>query len=276
MKERFKKLKQFLFAIMVFCKQVYRLAKDTFRKRPCENVPYKDLAPVDDAEGTEVQINALKWAVNQTRIRNIALTGPYGLGKSSIIETFLRQNPLIAEKSIRISLATFTEITEEGETIISENLEEGILKQLFYKVKHSSIPQSRYRKLHKIEFWPLFRKTVLCSIAILFLYFIFKPNAFSANYQLILNAGPRIFNWLSKVIGFSINAADGTTIIEKHTLETIALLFFAAFMLGIMACLARIIQLFASRLSLHEVKLPADTTVGMSIWRRPVKIGLIR
>lgn len=262
MKERFKKLKELLFAIMVFCKQVYRLAKDTFRKRPCENVPYKDLAPVDDAEGTEVQINALKWAVNQTRIRNIALTGPYGSGKSSIIETFLRQNPLIAEKSIRISLATFTEITEEGETIISENLEEGILKQLFYKVKHSSIPQSRYRKLHKIEFWPLFRKTVLCSIAILFLYFIFKPNAFSANYQLILNAGPRIFNWLSKVIGFSINAADGTTIIEKHTLETIALLFFAAFMLGIMACLARIIQLFASRLSLHEVKLPTDTTVG--------------
>lgn len=179
MKERFKKLKQFWFAIMVFCKQVYRLAKDTFRKRPCENAPYKDLAPVDDAEGTEVQINALKWAVNQTRIRNIALTGPYGSGKSSIIETFLRQNPLIAEKSIRISLATFTEITEEGETIISENLEEGILKQLFYKVKHSSIPQSRYRKLHKIEFWPLFRNTVLCSIAILFLYFIFKPNAFS-------------------------------------------------------------------------------------------------
>ena len=262
MKERFKKLWQLCFAIVVFCKQAWRLAKDIFGKRPNEDVPYKDLAPVDDATGTEKHIKALEWAVNQTRIRNIALTGPYGSGKSSIIETFLRQNPLIAEKSIRISLATFTEITEEGETIISENLEEGILKQLFYKVKHSSIPQSRYRKLHKIEFWPLFRKTVLCSSAILFLYFIFKPNAFSANYQLILNAGPRIFNWLSKVIGFSINAADGTTIIEKHTLETIALLFFAAFMLGIMACFARIIQLFASRLSLHEVKLPADTTVG--------------
>lgn len=262
MKERFMKLKQLLFAIMVFCKQVYRLAKDTFRKHPCENVPYKDLAPVDDAAGTEKHIKALEWAVNQTRIRNIALTGPYGSGKSSIIETFLRQNPLIAEKSIRISLATFTEITDEGETIISENLEEGILKQLFYKVKHSSIPQSRYRKLHKIEFWPLFRKTLLCSIAIIFLYFIFKPNVFSANYQLILNAGPRIFNWLSKVIGFSTNTSDGTAIITKHTLETIALLIFAAFMLGIMACLARIIQLFASRLSLHEVKFPADTTVG--------------
>lgn len=262
MKERFKKLRQLLFAIMVFYKQVYQLGKDIFRKHPCENVPYKDLAPVDDAEGTEVQINALKWAVSQTRIRNIALTGPYGSGKSSIIETFLRKNPLIAEKAIRISLATFTGIPEEGEAIISENLEEGILKQLFYKVKHSSIPQSRYRKLHKIEYWPLFVKTILCSIAALFLIFIFKPDAFKANYQLILNAGPRIFNWLSKVFGFNANTADGIVVIAKHTLEIIALLVFTAFALGIMACFARIIQMFASRLSLHEVKLPTDTTVA--------------
>ena len=262
MKERFKKLRQLLFTIMVFCKQVYQLGKDIFRKHPCENVPYKDLAPVDDAEGTEVQINALKWAVSQTRIRNIALTGPYGSGKSSIIETFLRKNPLIAEKAIRISLATFTGIPEEGEAIISENLEEGILKQLFYKVKHSSIPQSRYRKLHKIEYWPLFAKTILCSIAALFLIFIFKPDAFKANYQLILNAGPRFFNWFSKVFGFNANTADGTAVIAKQTLEIIALLVFTAFALGIMACFARIIQLFASRLSLHEVKLPTDTTVA--------------
>ena len=262
MKERFKKLWQFCFAIVVFGKQAWRLAKNIFEKRPNEDVPYKDLAPVDDAAGTEVQIKALKWAVCQVSIRNIALTGPYGSGKSSIIKTFLRNNPLIAEKTITISLATFTEVTEEGETIISENLEEGILKQLFYKVKHSCIPQSRYRKLHKIEYWPLFGKTMLCSLAVLFIYFIFKPDAFSANYHLILNAGPRVFNWLSKVIGFSANTVDGTAIITNQTLERIALLVFASFMLGIIFCLARILQRFASRLSLHEVKLPADATVG--------------
>lgn len=262
MKERFKKLCQFCFAIVVFCKQVWRLAKAIFGKRPNENVPYKDLAPVDDASGIEKHIKALEWAVHQEHIRNIALTGPYGSGKSSIIKTFLRNNPLIAEKTITISLATFTEVTEEDEPIISENLEEGILKQLFYKVKHSSIPQSRYRKLHKIEYWPLFGKTMLCSLAVLFLYFIFKPDAFSVNYQLILNTGPRVFNWLSKVIGFSTITVDGTEIVAKHTLEIISLLIFSSFMLGIVFCFARIIQLFASRLSLLEVKLPADATVG--------------
>lgn len=103
---------------------------------------------------------------------------------------------------------------------------------------------------------------MLCSVAVLFLYFIFKPDTFSENYQLILNAGPRVFNWLSKVIGLNAYAADGTAIIAKQTLEIIALLVFAAFMLGILFCLSRFIQLFASRLSLHEVKLPADATVG--------------
>jgi hypothetical protein len=130
MKERFKKLCQFCFAIVVFCKQVWRLAKAIFGKRPNENVPYKGLAPVDDASGIEKHIKALEWAVHQEHIRNIALTGPYGSGKSSIIKTFLRNNPLIAEKTITISLATFTEVTEEDEPIISENLEEGILKRL--------------------------------------------------------------------------------------------------------------------------------------------------
>ena len=262
MKKRFTELWQLCIAVAVFCKQVWRLAKDIFGKHPLTDVPYKDLAPVDDATGTEVQIEALEWAVSQDSIRNIALTGPYGSGKSSIIKTFLRSNPLIAEKTITISLATFTEVTEEGETIISENLEEGILKQLFYKVKHSSIPQSRYRKLHKIEYWPLFFKTLLCSVAVFVLCFIFKPTEFSKNYQLILNSGPRVFNWLSKVMGFGSNTVDGTSIIAKQTLEVIAFLAFALFMLAIMLCFVRIIQLFASRLSLLEVKLPADTTVG--------------
>ena len=59
MKERFKKLCQFCFAIVVFCKQVWRLVKDIFGKRANENVPYKDLAPVDDASGIEKHIKAL-------------------------------------------------------------------------------------------------------------------------------------------------------------------------------------------------------------------------
>ena len=41
----------------------------------------------------------------------------------------------------------------DGEALIGDideqSLEEGILKQLFYKANYKTIPQSRYRKLHR-------------------------------------------------------------------------------------------------------------------------------
>ena len=51
-----------------------------------------------------------------------------------------------------ISLATFSD--GEGDEPI--DVEEGILKQLFYKVEQKAIPQSRFRKIRKIRYWSVF------------------------------------------------------------------------------------------------------------------------
>lgn len=51
---------------------------------------YRDLTPTDKAEGCETYIEALEWALHNPKIRNIALAGTYGSGKSSIIETFIK------------------------------------------------------------------------------------------------------------------------------------------------------------------------------------------
>ena len=53
---------------------------------------YRDLTPSDNLENCDEYIKALNWALNNKKIKNIALTGPYGSGKSSIIETFLSKN----------------------------------------------------------------------------------------------------------------------------------------------------------------------------------------
>lgn len=49
---------------------------------------YISLAPIDNVENAEVYFQALIWAIKQEKVNNIAITGPYGSGKSSIIETF--------------------------------------------------------------------------------------------------------------------------------------------------------------------------------------------
>lgn len=59
---------------------------------------YRALLPIDNIENGDEYIAALRWAFENKKIRNIALTGPYGSGKSSIIETFLAEDEKAVQK----------------------------------------------------------------------------------------------------------------------------------------------------------------------------------
>lgn len=140
---------------------------------------YVDLAPTDNAENVSEYLRALEWALNDKNITNIALAGPYGAGKSSIIETFLRIHPSI--KYINISLAMFRkndqDAVQQGDgDNFEKQLEEGILKQLFYKVHYSKIPQSRYRKLHKVSLGISLMHVIFTGALIIGLMFFLAPG----------------------------------------------------------------------------------------------------
>ena len=155
---------------------------------------YRDLAPISDIEDGKEYLEALNWALDNPKIKNIALTGPYGAGKSSIIDTFLKQNSKkqnnickkslfrknMAEKSIKISMATFAQAgdldSDEKIHIEADEVEEGILKQLFYKVEHKKIPQSRYRKLHVENFKTSLFKVIALTTMMVILGEILKPE----------------------------------------------------------------------------------------------------
>lgn len=206
---------------------------------------YKDLTPISNAENIDEYLKALKWALEQDKIKNIALAGPYGAGKSSIIDTFLNRfnkELKLDKKVLKISMATFIEAnakiksnnasdnSEKDESkdsvntkiaIDSNEVEIGILKQLFYTVDPEVIPQSRYRKLHQRDFGRFFTKIFWSLFFILFLTFIFfyekLPNIFSGISALLSFMGVTIWSYLLillftiiGVYGFSKLAFDFT------------------------------------------------------------------
>lgn len=113
-----------------------------------KNTSYESLTPIDNIQNGDEYIAALDWALDQDDISNIAISGPYGSGKSSMINTYFKSKD--RGKVLTISLAAFnldSSKLEAGESIDNEDLESGILKQLFYSVSADKIPRSRFRKL---------------------------------------------------------------------------------------------------------------------------------
>src|SRR3569833_2137008 len=70
-----------------------------------ENSVFDDLSPIDNVQNMDNYNQALSWAIGNDRIKNIAVTGPYGSGKSSLLKTFEKNNP--DHHYFNVSLASF-------------------------------------------------------------------------------------------------------------------------------------------------------------------------
>lgn len=142
---------------------------------------YQFLTPNDNAEHIEEYSVALENALNEKKVRNIAISGSYGSGKSSFIKTFERHNENGVYKFLDISLAKFNKKDEANPTKTDDMdpslIEKSILEQMFYKVKNKQIPQSRLNKINRMSYLPL--RVVSSILVILSFFIIFKPEILS-------------------------------------------------------------------------------------------------
>lgn len=111
------------------------------------------LAPVDNAKLYELYTRELKNGIDDKDVKNIALAGAYGSGKSSIIKTF--ENKYSHKnrdsdnlKILNISLAEF-EDSKINKTSI--DVERSILQKIFYSVKDEDIPYSRFKRIKDLS-----------------------------------------------------------------------------------------------------------------------------
>lgn len=144
------------------------------------------LAPRTVKEGDEAfhSVEELEYAVAQPECLNIALTGNYGSGKSSVIHTFLSR---IDEKKkvLKVSLSTFM----QGDDGKHENeVESKIFQYILYTSNARNTPQTGFRRILHLS-----NQEALCvvgQIALFLLSFIivFEPvllqiPAFCALYE---------------------------------------------------------------------------------------------
>lgn len=136
------------------------------KKTLIEESPISSLAPKiltgKDKEKIQPYLDKIKETIDAKGINNIALAGGYGSGKSTIIKTFQHYNPQY--EYLNISLASFNNKDSDTSSIASEEkkkqkeelerlLEVSILQQIFYHVKPTQIPESRFKRIINIPNW---------------------------------------------------------------------------------------------------------------------------
>lgn len=164
-----------------------------------QNSPISSLAPKvltdeKDIEKIQPYLDSLDKTINQRGITNIALTGGYGSGKSTILKTFQSQKK--KHEYLNISLASFNEITDEqgnrqsNREELERLLEVSILQQIFYHVKPSEIPDSRFKRIVNITDNQILFIAFCLIFWILSLLMLFKfglinkinPSTWNTNY----------------------------------------------------------------------------------------------
>lgn len=127
---------------MQFTKFINRLLTRNRISGDWRRSPFTDLTPVDDADPDGSYAKALSFAFENQNIKNIALTGPYGSGKSSIIKTYEKNSDY---EFLNISLASFKE--ENKNSVDAALIERSILQQMLYGADANKLPYSRFKRI---------------------------------------------------------------------------------------------------------------------------------
>lgn len=154
-----------------------------------DDVAYSSLSPIDNGDQDGQYSKALLWALKNRKkedIKNIALSGPYGSGKSSILKTFQKNYKGNDLKFLNISLATFKEekpqLDENGQKIEVDKtdllrlIEISILEQIFYHEEDNKIPDSRFKKIKSYSARKLFFYSLGYLFFLLAIYNYFNPS----------------------------------------------------------------------------------------------------
>lgn len=143
------------------------------------------LTPNTKANNIQNYKKYLDTALENKNIKNIALSGNYGSGKSSILATYFN-NQKYHDKILQISLANF-KITDETNQDDMKNIEKNIINQILYQISANEIPLTNFKIKRELTN-P--QKAFFCLEALLIISIIFPFNFIEnqtfINFQYVL------------------------------------------------------------------------------------------
>ena len=161
---------------------------------------FQKLTPIANADLTTYE-DALEFVFDDKNkdVQNVAVTGIYGSGKSSVINTYERKHK---KKFIHISLSHFDGVENEEDEDI---LEKKIVNQLVQQVPSKLIPETRFQVKKEYCLWKAILQTLrVFVLGGLTFYFIKYGDLIEA-----FNSGKH--QWLGKII--STRTLVGTIIV---------------------------------------------------------------
>ncbi|MBK7969768.1 MAG: ATP-binding protein [Bacteroidetes bacterium] len=143
MKKMLSRLLPYLRKMLVLLEQNLAV-KQSVSDNAINSLAPKVLTNEVDLSKIQPYLSSLKSALETPSINNIAITGSYGSGKSTILRTF--QHHHREYEYLNVSLASFKD-NKEDKNDFERKLEVSILQQMFYHVKPDKIPDSRFKRI---------------------------------------------------------------------------------------------------------------------------------
>ncbi|MGK0270136.1 MAG: hypothetical protein ACI88H_000771 [Cocleimonas sp.] len=185
--------------IIIGCFEVCKQSVEQYLKVHRSSPSLKPLTPVllpaEDTEMFEQEMLGALTGKTGPKVRNIAVSGAYSVGKSSHLYTFQQRHQQF--NYVSISLAKFingqhsdinktegssTEAAsnppEEHKRCNIERIEESIAQQLLYSAKSRDLPKSRLKRIKELSRRSALRRTFWTSLVALSGFSLVKPKIF--------------------------------------------------------------------------------------------------
>ena len=119
---------------------------------------FERLTPIDNMD-LNVYEEAIDYAFDNSDIKNVAISGAYSAGKSSVLASYKKKHSDL--HFLHISLAHFKSPEQEDEVEVKESVLKGkILNQLIHQIPAEKIPQTNFRVKKKVSAKSIIKPTI--------------------------------------------------------------------------------------------------------------------